>query len=185
MSVAASLTAPGAISGVALRPEVAPLLMGRASGADIVLDDPTVSHVHAQLSCEGREWVLADDGRSRSGCFVNGQRVREPCPLRDGDRVRLGNAELVFRSPRRGSRARLAGCPPLHRQLLLELARPLRERPRGLPSTDTELAQRLGMTIAAARNAVRELCVWYGIAEADPWRARARLADAGLALGGR
>ncbi|WP_053227379.1 FHA domain-containing protein [Solirubrobacter soli] len=184
MSIVASLTAPGAISGVALRPESAPLLMGRAPGADIVLDDPTVSHVHAQLSCEGRGWVLADDGRSRNGCFVNGQRVREPRPLRDGDRVRLGNAELVFRAPRRGSRARPPGAPPLHRQLLMELARPLREQPRGLPCTDTELAQRLGMTIVAARNAVRELCVWYGIADPDPWRARSRLAKAGLGLGG-
>src|SRR3954468_5539232 len=57
--------------------------IGRRSGADIVLDDPTVSRRHALVLDRGGGAVIADD-RSLNGVYVNGRRVSE-APLRHGD----------------------------------------------------------------------------------------------------
>jgi pSer/pThr/pTyr-binding forkhead associated (FHA) protein len=62
--------------------------IGRRTGADIVLDDSTVSRRHALvLEREGAP-VIADD-RSLNGVYVNGRRVREAA-LHHGDEVQIG-----------------------------------------------------------------------------------------------
>jgi len=45
---------------------------------------------------EGQFWVLEDLG-SRNGTFVNGKRAEGVVPLREGDVVRIGTVELIFR----------------------------------------------------------------------------------------
>ena len=62
--------------------------------------DPEVSRTHAQLELVGGEWMLADDGLSRNGSFVNGERVPGRRRLADGDVLRVGRTTLVFRAPR-------------------------------------------------------------------------------------
>jgi len=68
--------------------------IGRRAGADIVLDDATVSRRHALFLEREGEPVIADD-RSRNGVFVNGERVRE-ARLRHGDHVQIGNRVMRY-----------------------------------------------------------------------------------------
>jgi pSer/pThr/pTyr-binding forkhead associated (FHA) protein len=58
--------------------------------------------------------ATVEDCGSKNGTFLGGDRVGEPVLLRDGDRVLLGSALLVFRSfPRdRSSTATDAGARP-------------------------------------------------------------------------
>jgi pSer/pThr/pTyr-binding forkhead associated (FHA) protein len=59
------------------------LWIGRRPGSDLCLEwDAEVSGVHAGLERAGGEWTLADDGLSRNGSYVNGERVRGPGPAR-------------------------------------------------------------------------------------------------------
>ena len=68
--------------------------IGRALGADIVLDDASVSPRHAILLGRGDAVVIADE-RSRNGVLVNGCRVQEAC-LHNGDEIRLGARTMRF-----------------------------------------------------------------------------------------
>jgi pSer/pThr/pTyr-binding forkhead associated (FHA) protein len=71
--------------------------IGRDAKADIVLDDPSISYFHAQLVRQGNDVYLRDLG-SRNGTYVNGQLVSVPHRLASGDRIKLGETSLVFRS---------------------------------------------------------------------------------------
>jgi hypothetical protein len=75
------------------------LLPGRTSiGArvenDIVVDAPSVSRKHAEIRGEDRAWTIVDLA-STNGTRVNGKRV-STARLRPGDRIQLGEVELVF-----------------------------------------------------------------------------------------
>lgn len=76
------------------------LTIGRDRTNDIVLDDSTVSRRHAILNYVEGRWLLEDRG-SVNGTFVNGLRVAYGAqhPLRDGDRIGVGSASLVFSWP--------------------------------------------------------------------------------------
>ena len=71
-------------------PVVADMTIGRAPGASLVLADPSVSRVHARISADA---VLEDAGSSH-GTWLDGVRVTGPSQLRDGAKIRLGDAEL-------------------------------------------------------------------------------------------
>jgi hypothetical protein len=68
------------------------LVIGRHLDCDVVLDDPTVSRMHARLVFRHERWVLQDLA-STNGTHVNGVRVGR-CELRPGDRVALGTARM-------------------------------------------------------------------------------------------
>ena len=72
--------------------------IGRAPDGQVVLDDPGVSNVHAQITRHGANHFLRDLG-SRNGTWVNGAQIVLPHLLRDGDRIHLGATDLVFRGP--------------------------------------------------------------------------------------
>ena len=73
--------------------------IGRASDNDWVLPDPDryISSHHAKVSFRAGRWILEDT--STNGVFVNDNNtpvsVEGPCPLRDGDRLRLGDYEVL------------------------------------------------------------------------------------------
>ena len=64
------------------------LTVGRVLGNDIVLEDVTVSRLHATIEVKGRKLLVSDQG-SKNGTVVNGRRVRS-AELYDGDIVRIG-----------------------------------------------------------------------------------------------
>lgn len=82
--------------------------IGRDSGCDMVLPDPTVSRWHAGLRREPGGWLLDDLG-STNGTLVNGWRVRAWVPVRDGDLVSFGAVTFVVGAP--GSGRRLPQTP--------------------------------------------------------------------------
>ena len=81
------------VSGQPFRVTQKVTTMGRSRDCDIVVPDPNVSRVHAEVRHEGLEYVLVDLG-STNGVEVNGRRVLRH-NLRDGDRLSLGGAEVV------------------------------------------------------------------------------------------
>jgi predicted component of type VI protein secretion system len=67
--------------------------IGRSTECNLVLDDPSVSRVHATIVNENDELFVEDRG-SRNGCLVNGVRVVDRQKLRDGDRVAVGHQTI-------------------------------------------------------------------------------------------
>jgi FHA domain len=79
------------------------LSIGRDPENDIVLAKSTVSRRHAVLTFVDGRWRIEDRG-SANGTFVNGERVPfgSAHPLRHGDRIGVGAANLVFSWPAEG-----------------------------------------------------------------------------------
>jgi pSer/pThr/pTyr-binding forkhead associated (FHA) protein len=73
------------------------LTIGRDPRCGMVLADPLVSARHAAIRRAPQGYELTDLG-STHGTFVNGQEV-EQALLRGGERLRLGDSELVFVVP--------------------------------------------------------------------------------------
>jgi hypothetical protein len=108
-----SLT-PRASTGRALTLAAAVTTVGRDPGAGLVLDDESVSRMHARLDREPAG-LFVTDLKSRNGTSVNGEAVLR-APLRDGDTVRFGDVEFrVARSagPAWGRIGALAGVAAL------------------------------------------------------------------------
>ena len=68
--------------------------IGRATGADFIVDAPLVSRVHCRLTSLPNGELEVRDLNSTNGTFVNGDRV-ENAVLESGDRIQVGRVELV------------------------------------------------------------------------------------------
>jgi len=68
--------------------------IGRAKGADLIIDAALVSRVHCRLEA-GKDGVDVTDLESTNGTFVNGKRVNR-ATLSNGDRLRVGRVELTL-----------------------------------------------------------------------------------------
>ena len=73
---------------------VSEMVIGRAPGSTVVLDDPTVSRVHARIMGNGGDPTIEDAGSSH-GTWVDGARIDRPIHLRDGVKLRLGDQEML------------------------------------------------------------------------------------------
>jgi serine phosphatase RsbU (regulator of sigma subunit) len=73
-----------------------PVVIGRQRDNGFVLDLESVSRRHARLAPRDGAWAIEDLG-SRNGTLVNGARIEAPTVLRDGDRITICDAEIVFR----------------------------------------------------------------------------------------
>lgn len=67
--------------------------IGRATGADFIVDAALVSRVHCRLTA-GASALEMVDLESTNGTFVNGQRV-DRASLKEGDRLGVGRVDLI------------------------------------------------------------------------------------------
>jgi pSer/pThr/pTyr-binding forkhead associated (FHA) protein len=75
------------------------IVLGRASGSDLCLPDPSVSHRHATLRQRGQDYIILDEG-STNGTFVGPVRLSPQASrvIRSGDLIRVGRIWLEVRS---------------------------------------------------------------------------------------
>ena len=68
---------------------------GRAESCEILLDDISVSRIHAEFTRTANGRIALRDLNSLNGTYVNGVRV-ESVTLSSGDEVQIGKYKLVF-----------------------------------------------------------------------------------------
>lgn len=71
-----------------------PVLIGRGTGCQLLLETDSVSRQHARVEKRATGYVLVDLG-STNGSFVNEVRIVEH-ELRDGDQIKIGKAHLKY-----------------------------------------------------------------------------------------
>ncbi len=154
--------------------------VGRGEGVDIVLDDPSVSRLHAELVRRGTYVYVSDLGLSTNGTRVNGRPVGRRVLL-DGDVVAFGAART-----RIGGLApvevddtvevRRISAPDLTRrelEVLTALCRPaLQQDAFVAPSTAKDIADELVVTEAAVKQHLLRLYQKFRIEEGVNRRAR-------------
>jgi pSer/pThr/pTyr-binding forkhead associated (FHA) protein len=154
--------------------------------------DAEVSRVHAQLEPVGRDWVLVDDGLSRNGTFVNGERTAGRRRLRDGDRICFGETVVRFQAPLQEESRSTAAVPsasgPLtltetQRRLLVALCRPLQDSAYATPATNREIADEIHLSVDAVKAHLRVLFERLGIDGLPQNQKRARLAAVAMVDG--
>lgn len=77
-------------------------VIGRTPDATVQIDSPGVSRSHASILVHDGEATLEDLG-SKNGTHLNDTGIVAPCPLADGDEIRLGAIRLTFRIAPPGS----------------------------------------------------------------------------------
>ena len=81
--------------------------IGRASDCSIPIKDRYLSRKHAEIIAVGTTWMLKDLG-SANGTYLNGSRVERDELLKGGDRIRLGDTEILFETAERNTDKLLA-----------------------------------------------------------------------------
>jgi pSer/pThr/pTyr-binding forkhead associated (FHA) protein len=169
------------------------LTIGRRPDNDVALPwDAEVSRVHAQLEPVGGDWSLIDDGLSRNGTYVNGDRLAGRRRLRDGDRLCFGETPVLFRAPEEAGSISTAAVPTGHgsvplneteRKVLVALCRPLSDSAYATPATNREIADEVHLSIDSVKAHLRVIFERFGLAELPQNQKRARLAAIALVNG--
>ncbi|CAN5409834.1 hypothetical protein BH10ACT11_BH10ACT11_07760 [soil metagenome] len=170
------------------------LWIGRSPSAGVVVDwDEQVSALHAQLEMVGSESTLIDEGLSKNGSFVNGERVSGRRRLRDGDMIRVGRTLLLYRRPdvdEAGSTVvaadvlTAAGVSPAQRRVLVALCRPFKEGAAfASPSTNQQIADELTLSVDAVKTHMRALFEKFGVEELPQNRKRVAVVERALQTG--
>jgi hypothetical protein len=154
--------------------------------------DTEVSRLHAELECIAGEWTVSDDGLSRNGTYVNGQRASGRQRLRDGDVIRVGQTSIAYRRPATedsqptriaGDRLTLGDLPPTQRQVLIALARPYKHDEFAIPATNQDIAGELHLSVDAVKSHLRSLFQRFGIEHLPQNQKRSRLVAEALQSG--
>lgn len=171
-----------------------PRTLGRRPEMDLSIAwDTEVSGLHAELQTLSGEWAIVDDGLSRNGTFVNGQRINGRHRLRDGDRIRVGQTIIAYRA---GPSAEAAATVSTHdrpglgeltetqRRVVVALCRPYRDDSSfATPATNQQIADELFLSVEAVKMHLRTLFVKFELADLPQNEKRARLAECALQYG--
>jgi DNA-binding CsgD family transcriptional regulator len=164
--------------------------VGRGSGVDIALSDPSVSRLHAEIVRRGPHYYVSDLGLSVNGTRVNGRPVGQRV-LMDGDvlsfgtiRTRVGGIGLSAESDDTVELRRIS-APDLTRrehEVLTALCRPaLQQDAFVAPATAHDIAEELVVTEAAVKQHLLRLYQKFRIGEGV--NRRARLANEVISAG--
>ncbi len=72
--------------------------LGRTADNDVVIKDPSSSRSHARVYEEGGAHFV-EDLKSANGTKLNAKTVKSPLPLKNGDRIAIGEVTLEFIAP--------------------------------------------------------------------------------------
>ena len=164
------------------------LTIGRAEGCDLHLGwDHEVSRLHAQLEHIGTDWVLGDDGLSRNGTYVNGERLTGRHRLRDGDVVLVGGTTISYRANRTApsldteiaqNTVTISSLSPTQRQVITALCRPyMSGSPYATPATNQQIADEIYLSVDSVKNHLRTLFGKFGVEDLPQNQKRARLVE--------
>jgi pSer/pThr/pTyr-binding forkhead associated (FHA) protein len=168
------------------------MTVGRGQGIDIVLEDPSVSRLHAEIVRRGPHVYVADLGLSANGTRINGRPIARRI-LEDGDVVAFGNARARVGGiggtgggeAQQTVELRRVSAPDLTRreiEVLTALCRPaLQQDAFVAPATAREIAEELVVTEAAVKQHLLRLYQKFRIPEGG--NRRARLANEVISLG--
>ena len=166
--------------------------VGRDSAADLPLAwDAEVSRTHAVLEQVGRGWTVVDDGLSRNGSFVNGERLIGRRRLRDKDRMVFGATVVTYRETS-GTITQTASAidapatiplSPMQRKVLIALCRPVHESAAAIPATNRQIAEDVYLTVDAVKAHLRVLFERYGLSQLPQNEKRTRLVASVLDAG--
>lgn len=166
--------------------------VGRDPAADVPLAwDAEVSRTHAILEQVGRGWTLVDDGLSRNGSFVNGERVIGRRRLRDKNRMVFGATDVIYRETS-GTITQTASAidapaaiplTPMQRKVLIALCRPVHDSASAIPATNRQIAEEVYLTVDAVKAHLRVLFERYGLSQLPQNEKRARLVASVLDAG--
>ena len=169
------------------------ITIGRGASNDIALEwIAHVSRLHAELEYVGEEWTVTDDGLSRNGTFLNGQRVTGRRRLGDGDRLTVGGTAIAFCSPPDRDRSRTMLVPGMEpprltdsqRRVLVALCRPFADHATfATPATNRQIADELFLSVDAVKTHLRTLAEKLEVVGLGQNAKRARLVERAFELG--
>jgi FHA domain len=168
--------------------------IGRREQADMsIVWDGEVSGLHCQIESAGGELTIVDDGLSRNGTFVNGDRVRGRRRLRDSDRIRVGQTVIAFNGAQGPPVAEtaMAGDVPsaeditaAQRRVLVALCRPFADgNLYAAPSSNQQIADELVVSVESVKMHLRALFATFGLNDLPQNRKRAKLAETAMQFG--
>lgn len=167
--------------------------VGRNEEMDLVLDDDKVSLLHAELQRIGGQWTVVDDGLSRNGTFLNGERTSGRRRLHDKDELRFGETVVVFRDPgsvAAGTTAAAPDGPPVERltetqrRILIALCRPFKEGSAySTPATNKQIADEVYLSVDAVKGHLRTLFERFELGDLPQNQKRVKLVELTLRSG--
>jgi hypothetical protein len=169
------------------------LTIGRRPDCDIAVPwDGEASRLHAELEEIVGEWTVVDDGRSRNGTFLNGNRVLGRKRLSDGDAIAVGRTLMVFRHPAvssvwattTGASGEPPEVSPAQKRVLVALCRPLADASDfASPASNRQIATELFVSQDTVKGHLRALFELFGIEGVPQNEKRAALAHAAMQHG--
>lgn len=168
--------------------------LGRSAHADVSFPgDHEVSRLHAAVEFMGGHWTIVDDGLSRNGTYVGGDRLTGRRRLRHGDTIRIGSSLLTFDdySGIGDDATRIAAEMPSSRSLtdtqravLVALCRPYKHNATfSNPSSNQQIAGELFLSVDAVKTHLRVLFAKFGVEDLPQNVKRVRLAERAMQSG--
>ncbi|MFE3293333.1 FHA domain-containing protein [Rhodococcus sp. NPDC059234] len=163
-----------------------------ASGLPLTTDEE-VSRLHAVLECVDTHWTIVDDGLSRNGTFVNGDRIHGRRRLRHGDSIRIGATMLTYdefgaatdeATMVAASTPNVRSLTDTQRSVLLALCRPYKHGAAfANPASNQQIASELFLSVDTVKTHLRALFTKFGVEDLPQNQKRVRLAERAMHSG--
>lgn len=177
-----------------LSPDNPRLTVGRSPDSGLALtSDEEVSRLHAVIECVGSHWTVVDDGMSRNGTFVNGERITGRRRLRQGDSIRIGGTLLTYNefggalddaTMIAANMPNVRSLTETQRAVLTGLCRPYKHGATfANPASNQQIAAELFLSVDAIKTHLRALFAKFDVEDLPQNQKRVRLAELAMQSG--